>query len=109
MATAAADDANGLRSAEAARRLQTDGPNLLAQGSQRGLRAMATGVAAQPMLLLQLVRALVYALVGSVAGAALLLVSVLAVGGISLVQDYRTERVLDSLQQLSSPSCTSGA
>ncbi len=101
--TAAADDANGLRSAEAARRLQTDGPNLLAQGSQRGLRAMATGVAAQPMLLLQLVRALVYALVGSVAGAALLLVSVLAVGGISLVQDYRTERVLDSLQQLSSP------
>ena len=52
VAAAAAADANGLSSADSARRLQTDGPNLLAQGRQRGLRAMAMGGAAQPMFLL---------------------------------------------------------
>ena len=96
-------ETQGLSSAEAAARLRRDGPNRPAQRSRRGLRTIALGVVAQPMFLLLLATALVYALVGNSADAAVLLVSVVAVGAISLVQEYRTERVLDSLKALSSP------
>ncbi|HEY6134362.1 MAG TPA: HAD-IC family P-type ATPase [Rubrivivax sp.] len=98
-----AADTLGLSSAEAAARLRHDGPNRLAQGPQRGLRAMVLGVVMQPMFMLLLATALVYAIVGSIADAAVLLVSVAAVAAISLVQEYRSERVLDSLKELSSP------
>lgn len=97
------DGPEGLSSTEAAARLRRDGANRLAQSPRRGLWAMALGVAAQPMFLLLLATAVVHALVGSLSDAAVLMVSVLAVGAISLVQEYRTERVLSALKELSSP------
>jgi P-type Ca2+ transporter type 2C len=96
-------DARGLSSAEAAARLRRDGPNRLAQAPRRGLRAIAVGLATQPMFLLLLATAAVYGVVGSLADAAVLLASVAVVGGITLVQELRTERVLDTLKELSSP------
>ena len=101
--TPTTDSASGLTSEEAAARLRRDGPNRLAQAPRRGLRAIGVGVVTQPMFLLLLATAAVYGLVGSVADAAVLLASVVAVGGITLVQEYRTERVLESLKELSSP------
>lgn len=99
----AAHDVAGLTSLEAAARLRRDGPNRLAQAPRRGLRSMAKGVLTQPMFLLLLATAAIYGAVGSLADAAVLLVSVAVVGGITLAQEYRTERVLDSLKELSSP------
>jgi Ca2+-transporting ATPase len=93
----------GLSDAEASQRLRRDGPNRLARSERRGLYQIALGVAVQPMFLLLLATSLVYAVLGQAGDAAVLLVSVLAVGGISLVQEYRTERVLDALRDLSSP------
>jgi P-type Ca2+ transporter type 2C len=93
----------GLTEHEAAARLHRDGPNQLAQRDQRGLIALAWQVFQQPMLLLLLVTACVYGLVGDVGDAATLLVSVLVVAGITVVQAYRTERVLASLKALASP------
>ncbi len=94
---------SGLSSAEAAARLRRDGPNRLAQAPRRGVLAILLGVLKQPMFLLLLATAAVYGLVGSIADAMVLLVSVFAVGGITLLQEYRTERVLDALKELSSP------
>ena len=97
------DHPHGLSDAEAAARLRRDGPNRLARSGRRGVAAIVIGVATQPMFLLLLATAAVYALVGSAGDALVLLVSVVAVGAISLVQEYRTERVLASLKDLSSP------
>lgn len=97
------DDEGGLAEDEAARRLAADGPNRLALPPSRELRAIALGVVRQPMFMLLLATAVVYGLVGEAAEAAVMLVSVAVVAGISLFQEYRTERVLDSLRQLSSP------
>ena len=101
--TSPQDSASGLAEDEAARRLAADGPNRLALPPSRELRAIALGVVRQPMFLLLLTTAAVYGLVGEAAEAAVMLVSVGVVAGISLFQEYRTERVLDSLRQLSSP------
>jgi Ca2+-transporting ATPase len=93
----------GLSDEEAAARLKRDGPNLIAQKGRRGVGKIALGVVMQPMFLLLLATAGVYALFGSAGDALVLLASVIAVAAISMVQEARTERVLESLKELSSP------
>lgn len=98
--------ASGLTDAEAARRLHRDGPNVLQSASRRGLARIAWGAFTQPMFLLLLAAAAVYASLGSLGDAGMLALSVLAVGGLSIYQEQRTERVLEALKELSSPRCT---
>ena len=93
----------GLSDAQAAERLARDGPNRLPRGKPRTLRVIALAALAQPMFLLLLAAAAVYALVGSLADALMLLGSVLVVALIAIYQDFRTERVLETLKELASP------
>ncbi len=93
----------GLTDEEAAARLKRDGPNRLSQSKQHSFLGIALSVMKQPMLLLLLATASVYGVVGSLPDAAALLLSVLVVAGITVAQEYRTERVLASLKALSSP------
>ena len=93
----------GLSDDEARARLARDGPNRLPRGPRRSLVRIAFEALTQPMILLLLATTLAYALVGSAADAIGLLVSVLLIGVISVYQQQRTERVLDSLRELSSP------
>jgi len=94
---------SGLSDADARARLARDGPNRLPQAARRGLLRIALEALAQPMILLLLAATLVYALVGSGTDAIGLLVSVVLVAAIAVYQQQRTERVLDSLRELSSP------
>ena len=93
----------GLSDAQAAERLARDGPNRLQRGKPRTLRVIALAALAQPMFLLLLAAAAVYTLVGSLADALMLLGSVLVVALIAIYQDFRTERVLETLKELASP------
>ena len=93
----------GLSDAQARERLVRDGPNRLPRGKPRTLRVIALAALAQPMFLLLLAAAAVYALVGSVADALMLLGSVLVVALIAIYQELRTERVLETLKELASP------
>ena len=93
----------GLSDAEAALRLRRDGPNVLPSASRRGLLGIAWGALTQPMFLLLLATAALYAMLGELADAGLLALSVLAVGSLSIYQEQRTERVLETLKELSSP------
>lgn len=95
--------AQGLSDAEAALRLHRDGPNVLPSASRRGLLRIAWGALTQPMFLLLLTTAALYALLGNLADAGMLALSVLAVGSLSIYQEQRTERVLETLNDLSSP------
>ncbi|WP_119718207.1 cation-translocating P-type ATPase [Cognatilysobacter tabacisoli] len=94
---------HGLTAAEAAARLLRDGPNLLPQGEQRRFAAMVWSVVREPMVLLLLGAAGVYVLLGDPQEAAALGASVLAVIGLTVYQQRKSEHALQALRDLSSP------
>lgn len=93
----------GLGADEAAARLRRDGPNLLPQPDRRRWPRMFLDVLREPMLLLLLVAAGLYLLLGDARDAALLGASVLLVIALTLYQEVRSERALQALRDLSSP------
>ena len=96
-------DDQGLSTTQAAERLARDGPNRLPPPEHKTLASAVLGVAAQPMVLLLLAATLLYALLGEVLDAVALGASIVAVAAISVVQELRTQRVLEALRDLASP------
>ncbi|TQF40684.1 ATPase [Bradyrhizobium sp. UNPF46] len=94
---------SGLSEAEARLRLQQDGFNELPRAERRTPLRIVIEVLREPMLALLLCGGLVYLLLGDLREALLLL----AFGAISvvitIVQETRTERVLEALRELTSP------
>ena len=74
----------GLTDDEAALRLRRDGPNVLPSLSRKGIARIAWGVLTQPMFLLLVATAALYAMLGDLGDAGLLSLSVLAVGTLSI-------------------------
>src|SRR5512147_2682043 len=93
----------GLSSAEARARFARDGPNEIADAKRRGLAALAGEILREPMILLLVASGAIYFALGDPAEAAILLASIAAVIGISLLQSRRTERSLEKLRDLASP------
>ena len=93
----------GLSSAEAARRLASEGPNELPQLRRRTLARIALEVAREPMFQLLVAAAAIYFLLGDAGEALMLLAFVAMIVTITLVQERRTERVLEALRDLTSP------
>ena len=94
---------SGLSRADVAARLKSDGYNELPSSKPRNLFVIALSVLHEPMFLLLLVSGGLYLALGDVREALLLLFFVFIVIGITLYQERKTERVLDSLRDLSSP------
>jgi P-type Ca2+ transporter type 2C len=94
---------SGLSELEAAARLVREGPNELPAARPRSIVAIALDVLREPMLLLLVIAAALYLVLGEPQEALLLGGSVILVIGISLYQTHRTERALDALRDLSSP------
>ncbi|MBX3027269.1 cation-translocating P-type ATPase [bacterium] len=97
------DDGSGLTAAEAARRLAADGPNQLPADEARGLLHLALEVVREPMVGLLLAAGAIYLALGSVGEAVVLGVGILLIIAIELYQEWRAERALAALRQLSSP------
>jgi P-type Ca2+ transporter type 2C len=93
----------GLSDAEAAERLQREGPNELPSSKPRSLIAIAFEVVREPMFLLLVGCGTLYLFLGDVEEAVLLLGFVFVVMGITLFQERKTERALEALRDLSSP------
>jgi len=93
----------GLTSAEAAQRLRDDGPNELPQTRRRTLARIALEVAGEPMFQLLVAAALIYLTLGDRGEALMLAGFVALIVAITLVQEHRTERVLEALRDLTSP------
>ncbi len=96
-------DLQGLDPAEAERRLARDGPNLLPGAAPRTFLSIIASVLVEPMFLMLLVAGLLYLALGDRAEAVFLLASVLVVIGITLAQERKTQRALESLRELSAP------
>lgn len=93
----------GLTKSEAERRLGSDGPNLLPSAKPRNFIQQFTAVLREPMLLLLVSAGLINFIVAEVLDAAVLMLTVFIIVGITLYQERRTERALIALRDLSSP------
>ncbi|RAR55949.1 UNVERIFIED_CONTAM: Ca2+-transporting ATPase [Acidovorax defluvii] len=93
----------GLSAAEAARRLATEGPNLLPGSAPKSTLAIVRDVVTEPMLLMLLAAGSIYLALGDRGEALFLLGFVFVVIGITLAQERKTQRALESLRDLSAP------
>ncbi|MFN0194763.1 MAG: cation-translocating P-type ATPase [Aestuariivirga sp.] len=95
--------ARGLSGTEAQSRLKSEGYNELPQASRRTPMRIVLEVLREPMLLLLLGGGAIYMLLGEPQDAIILLAFAMMSVVITVVQESRTERVLDALRELSSP------
>lgn len=93
----------GLSSAEARTRLAADGPNELPRIGTRSLLKIAGEVVREPMLALLLGGGLLYLLLGNLTEALILLAFATFSVVLTVVQETRTEHVLEALRDLSAP------
>lgn len=97
------NDHNGLSHEEAAKRLKAEGPNQLPKPNQRHLLRILLDVLREPMFSLLIGGGVIYWLLGDTTEALLLLVFASISVSITLIQESRSERVLESLRDLASP------
>ena len=93
----------GLTAQEAARRLAAEGPNLLPRPESRNLLRIISEILREPMFGLLLGAGIIYLVLGDLKEALILFLFACTSVGIAVVQEARTERVLESLRDLTSP------
>src|SRR5262245_2139872 len=93
----------GLTEAEAQARLVAEGPNELPQPERRTPLRIVLEVLREPMFALLLGGGFIYLLLGDFKEALILLVFAIMSLAITVIQETRTERVLEALRDLTSP------
>lgn len=97
------DELTGLTAAQAAQRLQEDGPNTLPGEARRTWLAIMKETLTEPMFMLLLAAGALYLLLGDLQEGIILFGLVLVVLALTLYQEGKTEHALESLRDLSSP------
>jgi P-type Ca2+ transporter type 2C len=104
MIAASAETASaGLSDHEAAVRLRRDGPNELPQAERRTLLRIVIEVGREPMFQLLVAAGVIYLALGDLGEALMLLAFVAITIIITVVQEKRSEQVLEALRDLTSP------
>ena len=93
----------GLTQADAQSRLASEGFNELPRAGRRSPLRIVLEVLREPMLALLIAGGVVYLLLGNLEEALVLLAFACLSVGITVVQEARTERVLEALRDLTSP------
>jgi Ca2+-transporting ATPase len=96
-------DSNGLTAAQAAQRLLEDGPNALPGDQHRTLWGIIKETLQEPMFMLLLAAGSLYLVLGDLQEGVVLFGLVLVVLALTLYQEGKTERALESLRDLTSP------
>ncbi|MEG3165304.1 cation-translocating P-type ATPase [Sphingomonas sp. PB2P19] len=96
-------DVAGLSAAEATARLAADGPNEITRATRRSPFRIAVEVLREPMLALLLGGGLLYLLVGNLTEGLVLFAFASFSVVVTIVQESRTEHVLEGLRDLSAP------
>ncbi len=92
-----------LTTAQAASRLQQDGPNELPGDTHRSLLSIARETLSDPMFALLLAAGVLYLVLGDLQEGLILFGLVLVVLALTLYQEGKTERAIESLRDLTSP------
>ena len=100
------NDSPGLTSKEAAKRLRQNGLNELPRQPRRTAWRILLEVAREPMFQLLGAAAAIYLVLGDVSEAMVLMAFLAVIVLITLIQERRTERVLEALHDLTSPRAT---
>src|SRR5262245_39026269 len=93
----------GLTGMEAASRLAAEGPNELPRAGRRTPLRIVTEVLREPMLLMLLGAGGIYLALGDLTEALVLVAFAMISVVITVIQEARTERVLEALRDLTSP------
>ena len=93
----------GLSAVQAAKALQEDGPNELPDGQKRGLLDITRDMLTDPMFALLLAAGTLYLVLGDLQEGLVLFGLVLVVLALTLYQEGKTERAIESLRDLTSP------
>lgn len=93
----------GLSSKDAAARLKRCGPNDLPRQPRRTVRRILLEVVREPMLQLLAMAVTIYWMLGDHAEASVLLIFLSVIVLITVIQEWRTERVLEALHAMTSP------
>jgi P-type Ca2+ transporter type 2C len=101
--TLAQDGLVGLDPKEAAERLSREGPNELPRAGSRHVWQIMRDVLAEPMFILLLAAGFIYLILGEKIDALVLLLFASLSIVITIIQEARSERVLDALRDLTSP------
>ena len=96
----------GLTSLEASARLAANGPNELPHAGKRSVLHIVLGVVREPMLALLLAGGIAYLILGDLGEALVLLAFAMFSIAVTVVQEARTETVLEALRDLSAPRAT---
>src|SRR5579872_6228189 len=96
-------DLRGLSETEAASRIASEGYNELPHPERRSLARIVVDVVSEPMFGLLLGAGAVYLLIGDLGEALLLLAFATISVTIAVIQESRSERVLNALRDLTSP------
>ena len=100
---AASSSHRGLSAREAAERLRTEGPNALPELERRTALRIIAEVVREPMFALLLGAGVLYLLLGSRGEALVLFAFACFSVAIAIIQEGRSERVLEALRDLTSP------
>ena len=93
----------GLTAREAAERLASFGPNELVPQKKPNFFKKVLSIIAEPMFLLLIVAAVVYFVLGEPRDGAIMLIFVIAIISIDVIQEWKTDRTLSALRDLSAP------
>ncbi|MEP7316887.1 MAG: cation-translocating P-type ATPase, partial [Sphingomicrobium sp.] len=94
---------DGLTSEAATARLEVDGPNELPRAGRRPVLRIAFEVLREPMLALLLAGGIAYLLLGDLTEALVLLSFATFSVAVTVIQETRTEHVLEAMRDLSAP------
>ncbi|MCW5734110.1 MAG: cation-translocating P-type ATPase [Enhydrobacter sp.] len=94
---------HGLAESEARHRLTAEGPNVLPAAGTRSPWRIALEILREPMFALLLAGGAIYVAIGDLLGGVVLLVFASLSVSISIVQEMRSERVLEALRAMTSP------
>ncbi len=99
------DDLQGLTTTKVTTLRQSQGYNELPDREKKNFVKIIFEVLREPMIFLLVAVVIVYFLLGDKTEAMVLLFSVVVIIGIELYQNNKTEKALEALRNLSSPSC----
>ena len=97
------DYSRGLTTAEAMRALEEFGPNELTTQKKETFLKKVLGIVSEPMFLLLIVAASIYFILGEFSDGLILLTFVVGIIGIEVYQEWKTDKTLSALKDLSQP------
>lgn len=96
----------GLTSEEARKRQVQYGKNELAAANKQSFFIKALHIIAEPMFLLLIVAAIIYFILGEPRDGAIMLIFVIGIISIDVIQEWKTDKTLSALKDLSAPHVT---